>query len=408
MANPAQPRPSPSKPAASKPRPSKPHSVLALQGGGALGAYHIGAYQAMAEFGHEPTWFSGISIGAINAAIMAGNPPDKRLDALERFWHMISWPELLPATGLVDFDIWHNRFSNLRALAAGQPNFFRPRAVNPYLLTGLPTTEASFYDTAPLIETLRKLVDFDLINSGAVRLTLGATDVESGEVVYFDSAHPEKTGPIGPEHVLASGSLPPGFPAVHINGRHYWDGGCVSNSPAEAVVQDQPPGHTLIFMIDLWDAAGPAPTTMDEVMWRAKQIQYASRAHLLADALAMKANLRQAARRAARRAAGAAVETEPPRTLDVMHIIYHPGKSTIAFSDAEFSPSSIRERRESGYRDMVELLELRPWHEDAMLEAKAAMPDGGAVLHRVKGGRVFTHAAPGMGRAGDPKHRHGG
>jgi NTE family protein len=272
-------------------------------------------------------------------------------------------------------------------------------------MSTLPATEASFYDTSPLIETLRGLVDFDLINDGNVRLTLGATDVESGEVVYFDSAHPEKTGPIGPEHVLASGSLPPGFPAVQIQGRYYWDGGCVSNSPAEAVVQDQPAGQTLIFMIDLWDAAGTAPTTMDEVLWRAKQIQYASRGHLLADAVAMKANLRQAERRVAAMEAGQDAEHENQRTLDVMHIIYHPGPSIIAYSDAEFSRSSIRLRREAGYRDMVELLEKRPWHSDSALEAKAAVPKGGAVLHRVKAGRVFSHAAPGTGRVGEPKHR---
>lgn len=397
------------KPARHRQRYPDPCCVLALQGGGALGAYHIGAYQAMAEYGHAPTWFSGISIGAINAAIMAGNPPEKRLEALERFWEMISWPELMPHTGIVDIDIWHNRFSNMRALTTGQPHFFKPRAVNPYLLSNLPATEASFYDTGPLLETLRKLVDFDLINSGKVRLTLGATDVESGEVVYFDSAHPEKTGPIGPEHVVASGSLPPGFPAIQINGRYYWDGGCVSNSPAEAVVQDQPPGHTLIFMIDLWDAAGTAPTNMDEVMWRAKQIQYASRGHLLADALAMKANLRQAERRVAALEAGAEAKPDQNhRTLDVMHIIYHPGPSIIAYSDAEFSRSSIRLRREAGYRDMVELLDKRPWHADAMLEAKAAVPQGGAVLHRVKAGRVFSHAAPGTARSGEPKHRHEG
>lgn len=382
----------------------KPVCVLALQGGGALGAYHIGAYQALAEHGHAPDWVSGISIGAINAAIIAGNPPERRVARLEEFWDRISWPELLPHFGIVQLDIMKNRLSNLGAFMAGQPHFFRPRPVNPFLLSELATAEASFYDTTPLLATLRELVDFDLINDGPVRLTLGATNVETGEVVYFDSAHPERTGRIGPEHVLASGSLPPGFPAVLIDGQHFWDGGCVSNSPAEAVVQDQPPGHTLIFMIDLWDAAGRAPTTMDEVLWRAKQIQYASRGHLLADALAMKANLRRAEQRVAALEAGASGTGGNHRKLDVLHIIYHPGPSVIAYSDAEFSRSSIRLRREAGHKDMVDLLAKCPWQRDAAAEAAASVPPsaGGAVLHRVKGGRVVTHAAPGTGRSGDP------
>ena len=393
------------KPAAAR-AASKPTCVLALQGGGALGAYHIGAYEALAEHGFEPDWLSGISIGAINAAILAGNPPARRLERLEQLWEMISWPELLPHFGGLSLDIWHNRMSNLRALLAGQPNFFRPRSLNPFLATAVPPTEASFYDTGPMLETLRALVDFNLVNHGPVRLTLGATDVETGEVVYFDSK--DSPHPIGPRHVMASGSLPPGFPAVEIDGRYYWDGGCVSNSPAEAVVQDQPPGHTLIFMIDLWSASGKPPTTIDEVLWRAKEIQYASRGHLVADALAMKATLRHAERRAAALADGSpATEAERQRRnnhrrLDVMHIIYHPGRSHIANSDAEFSRGSIRLRRDAGYRDMAELLAQCPWQADGAAKAAAAAPPGGAVLHRVCSGEVFTHAAPGLGRSGDP------
>ena len=213
----------------------------------------------------------------------------------------------------------------------GQPHFFRPRPLNPLFAPAGPPTSASFYDTTPMIETLRRLVDFDLINAGPVRLTLGATDVETGQVVFFDSANRQK--PIGPAHVLASGSLPPGFPATEIDGRFYWDGGCVSNTPAEAVLDDQPQGHTLLFLIDLWNAAGPAPTTMSEVLWRAKQIQYASRGHLLAEHLAVKANLRQrrrglAARRegAGRRPTAGAAEPHGHGRLDIFHIIYQPGR----------------------------------------------------------------------------------
>ena len=251
-----------------------------------------------------------------------------------------------------------------------------------------------------MIETLRRLVDFDLINAGPVRLTLGATDVETGQVVFFDSANRQK--PIGPAHAPASGSLPPGF-ATEIDGRFYWDGGCVSNTPAEAVLEDQPKGHTLLFLIDLWNAAGPPPTTMSEVLWRAKQIQYASRGHLLAEHLAAKANLRHAAAAvAAARATGrSGTRPPPPRRaaagqgrLDIFHIIYQPGRDQIPNSDAEFSRSSIEERRAAGYHDMRALLAQQPWHAPAALAAASPEGGGGAVLHRVRKGKIETQAAP--------------
>ena len=378
--------------------PGKPTCVLALQGGGALGAYHIGAYQALAEHGFEPDWFLGISIGAINSAVLAGTPPAERVARLEELWRLISWPEVFRPMRLLPLDILHNTMSNAEALVMGQPRFFRPRPVNPFFAPAGAPTQASFYDTSPMLDTLRRSVDFDLINAGPVRLTLGATDVETGQVVFFDSAN--KKEPIGPAHVLASGSLPPGFPPTEIGGRYYWDGGCVSNTPAEAVLADQPPGHTLLFMIDLWNAAGPAPTTMNEVLWRAKQIQYASRGHLLAEHLAAKANLRHAARAAADAPDGEERGASAPRDhgrLDIFHIIYQPGRDQIPNSDAEFSRASIEERREAGYRDMRALLAQQPWHARAALAASREVPfQGGAVLHRVRQGRVETQAAPGL------------
>jgi NTE family protein len=384
--------------------PGKPTCVLALQGGGALGAYHIGAYQALAEHGFEPDWFSGISIGAINAAVLAGTPPAERVSRLEELWRLISWPEVFRPLRLLPLDILHNNLSNAEALVMGQPHFFRPRPVNPFFAPAGAPTQASFYDTSPMLETLRRLVDFDLVNAGPARLTLGATDVETGRPVFFDSANKEE--PIGPAHVLASGSLPPGFPPTEIGGRYYWDGGCVSNTPAEAVLADQPPGHTLLFMIDLWNAAGPAPTTMNEVLWRAKQIQYASRGHLLAEHLAAKANLRRAERTGAaaggpgREGRDASAAPDHGR-LDIFHIIYQPGRDQIPNSDAEFSRASIEERREAGYADMRALLAQRPWQAPAALAASREVPShgGGAVLHRVRQGRVETQVAPGLGPA---------
>ena len=387
-------------PAAAPPPPGgKPTCVLALQGGGALGAYHIGAYQALAEHGYEPDWFSGISIGAINSAILAGNRPENRLARLEELWQMISWPEVLQPLRLLPLEVLHNNLSNAEALLMGQPHFFRPRPVSPLFAPAGSPTQASFYDTSPMLETLARLVDFEFINKGPVRLTLGATDVETGDVVFFDSA--DKANPITPAHVLASGSLPPGFPATEVGGRFYWDGGCVSNTPAEAVVEHQPPGHTLIFMIDLWGASGPAPTTMNEVFWRAKQIQYASRGRFQAERLAMRANLHHAARlaeaKAARKGGGeadsavpASAHLEEGRRIDVMHIIYHPGPGQIPNSDAEFSRSSIQARREAGYKDMSELLAQRPWHQ------AETPPYLGAVLHHVARGQVMSRTTVGM------------
>ncbi len=256
-------------------RRQKPTCVLVLQGGGALGAYHIGVYQALHEHGFEPDWLCGISIGAINAAVLAGNPPEQRLAQLEALWQAISWPELLPHSANTAVQGFWNTLSNAQALAFGQPGFFTPRPINPFFSpSGTPATE-SFYDTAPLRQTLLEYADFARIGRDGTRLSVGVTDVEIGELAFFDST--TTPGGLAPEHVIASGSLPPGFAATEIGGRFYWDGACVSNTPLEAVLNDTPPGHTVAFVIDLWSAAGAAPTTMNEVLWRAKQIQYASR-----------------------------------------------------------------------------------------------------------------------------------
>jgi NTE family protein len=397
----------------------KPVCILALQGGGALGAYHIGAYQALAEQDFEPDWFSGISIGAINAAVLAGNPPEERLGRLEELWHAISWPELVMPSSLLPLASLQNSLSNAEALLLGQPNFFLPRPINPYLVPPGPPTTASFYDTSPLFGTLRRLARFDLINGKPeggkpdggkpngikqVRLTLGATDIETGDLVLFDNFRDVR--PIGPEHVVASGSLPPGFPATEVDGRFYWDGGCVSNTPLEAVIADPPPGHAVVFMIDLWSAAGALPTTIGDVLWREKQIQYASRTAAHVDAVATKVNLRHAMRlmkQAKLPEVDAAVPDETflrvGRRLDIVHIIYHPTEDQIPSSDAEFSRSSIAKRRQAGYDDMLLALKERPWH-------RAQKPAHlGAMVHRVKAGRVVTLPEPNLATTSDATGR---
>ncbi len=365
-----------------------------LQGGGALGAYHIGAYQALAEHNLHPDWIAGISIGAINAAIIAGNLPEDRVDRLGALWEAISWPDVPPALSLLTQKPWqtlHNMASNAEALLFGQPNFFTLRSVNPYLRPPSAPQDLSFYDPTPMVVTLRRFADFALINRRAVRLTLEATDLATGNLEYFDN-HRQA---IRPEHVLASGSLPPGFPATLVDGKPYWDGACVSNTPLDAVIEEPGHPHLVAFVIDLWDAAGPLPETMNDVLWRAKQIQYASRTAHHVDGVATKMNLRHAI--GLLRAAGAsqvpAVPDGPAHSmqrLDIVHIVYRPEIGEIANSDAEFSRNSIAARRAAGYRDMQAALTAAPWLRQ---ELPAHL---GALVHRVERGTVMTRPEPNL------------
>jgi len=234
----------------------------------------------------------------------------------------------------------------------------------------------SFYDTSPMIATLRRFADFDRINSRATRLSLGATNLATGELEFFDN-HKQT---LGPEHVLASGSLPPGFPATAVEGGLYWDGGCVSNTPLDALTGE--PGHPrmVVFMIDLWDPAGPLPTSMNDVLWRAKQIQYASRTTQQIEATVAKVNLRHAT--------GLLATPDDPalrdRRLDIVHVVYRPEAGQIPNSDAEFSRSSIAARRAAGYHDLQVALTAAPWLQQAM------PPHRGAMVHRVERGAVTT------------------
>jgi NTE family protein len=250
------------------------HEILVLQGGGALGAYHGGVYEGLAEAGHAPTWVVGVSIGAITAALIAGTPPERRVERLRAFWEQVSsysplaWPSWLDTMRPM-----LNAMSAGTVATFGSPGFFTPRMPPPYFAPPGTPGATSFYDTSPLKHTLEQLVDFDLLNSGAVRIALGCVNVRTGASVYFDS----KTTRIGPEHVMASGSLPPGFPAVEIDGEQYWDGGIVSNTPLNYVVDDKPLKTALIVQVDLFKATGDLPQNLDQVMERQKDIQYASK-----------------------------------------------------------------------------------------------------------------------------------
>src|SRR6202045_51030 len=255
--------------------------ALLLQGGGALGAYQGGVYEALAEADIHPDWIAGISIGAINGAIIAGNPPHARVDRLREFWTQVTssapWDWL--GNPFVDFsrsDITRNLLNQISAnLAAsfGAAGFFSARPLMPWLQPGGTLGATSFYDTKSLRDTLERLVDFDRINAGITRFSAGAVNVRTGNFAYFDST----THTIRPEHVMASGALPPGFPAIEIEGEHYWDGGLVSNTPLQWVVEQEPRRDTVAFQVDLWSAHGEFPRNMLEVMTREKEIRYSSR-----------------------------------------------------------------------------------------------------------------------------------
>ncbi|KNZ31703.1 MAG: patatin [Methylibium sp. NZG] len=251
--------------------------VLALQGGGALGAYQVGVYEAMHQAGIEPDWVVGTSIGAINGALIAGNPPERRLTRLRAFWDHVEQQIDVdgpfssgPFAGLG----WGNALANWATVAGGIPAFFKP---NPSVLAGTQANvgvdAAAYYDTGPLRETLSSLIDFDYLHEGSTRLTVGTVHVTSGALRYFDSREQRLTV----DHVMASGALPPAFPAVRIEGEAYWDGGIYSNTPIEAVLDDRPRRDALIFAVNVWQPDGPEPQSIWKVMGRQKEIQYASR-----------------------------------------------------------------------------------------------------------------------------------
>jgi len=247
--------------------------ILLLQGGGALGAYQSGVYDGLAIAGFMPDWVVGISIGAINAALIAGNPPEQRVDRLREFWDLVSSqaPYILPPA--MDFTRpIMNRMAAASAMSFGIPGFYVPRMPPPQFATKAVVTALSYYDTEPLRATLEKLVDFDRINAGGVRLSLGAVNARTGESVYFDSSNQKITA----SHVMASGALPPGFPAIEVDGEYYFDGGIMSNTPLIYVAEDFRM-NALIVQVDLFSGSGELPRSLEQVQERVKDIQFQSK-----------------------------------------------------------------------------------------------------------------------------------
>jgi NTE family protein len=349
--------------------------ALVLQGGGALGAYQCGVYEALHAAGLRPIWFAGTSIGAITAAILAGNAPERRIERLRDFWNTVCepaatlpWPSAtalrdalawLPPNGVLS--AWMGALSAAGALVQGQRGFFVPRALPPFAQQPGSAGATSFYDTAPLKSTLERLVDFDRINSDHVRLCIGATEVATGNVRYFDSA----TERIGPEHIMASGALPPAFPAVLIEGEPYWDGGIVSNTPLEYVLESSPRRDTLAFQVDLWSARGIVPRTLLDVLERQKDIRYSSRTRMGTDTVAARQRLRNALALLLDRLpkeqlpADLVADLQPwlcDRVFNVIHLIYRAKPYEEQFKDYAFGRTAMREHWAQGFADMERTL----------------------------------------------------
>jgi NTE family protein len=341
--------------------------ALVLQGGGALGAYQAGVYEALAEAGIYPDWVAGISIGAINGAIIAGNPREASIEKLRGFWECITtnpWRSSFEWTNGPTGDaarVWLNQLHAGLAVVAGTAGFFAPRYPPSWLYPSGTANATSFYDTCQLRDTLERFIDFDRLNASAIRLSIGAVNVRSGNFVYFDT----QTHKIGPEHIMASGALPPGFPPIEIEGEHYWDGGLVSNTPLQWIVEGRPRLDTLAFQIDLWSARGALPRNLAEVSTRQKDIQYSSRTRAGTDSFKRIQRLRRAAADLLdklpgdlRRSPEAALlrDVGDRKVYNIVHLIYRAKNYEGPAKDHEFSRGSMEEHWRAGYYDAVRTL----------------------------------------------------
>lgn len=366
--------------------------ALVLQGGGALGSYQAGVYQGLHEAGVRPNWYAGISIGAINVALIAGNPPERRIARLNEFWETVCRPNgpshailnLQSFAHMVASDEFRavaNALSATRTLLEGQQGFFNPRFPPPWMQA--PGTQAalSWYDTTMLRTTLERLVDFDLLNASDARVSVGAVSVETGNFTYFDSAKIR----IGPEHVMASGALPPGFPPVPIGKEAFWDGGLVSNTPLMHVIGSTPRHDTLAFQVDLWSARGPAPKHIFDVMERQKDIQYSSRTRLVTDTMLHLQRMRRIIRKLSERVppeqrdaklAEEIAELGCDKVFNIIHLIYRAKAQEGQAKDYEFGMTTMHEHWESGLVDIRRTLARPEWLE-------RPDPEVGVVTHDV-------------------------
>ena len=339
--------------------------VLVLQGGGALGAYQVGVYEALHDAGIEPDWVIGTSIGAINAAVIAGNRPADRIERLNAFWRHVEVPAY--SAGAFDWFGFGNMLANMTTLMRGIPAFFEP---NVAALRGAHASvgaeAAAYYSIEPLRETLSTLVDFASLNDSPTRLTVGAVNACTGAMRYFDSRKER----LCIEHVMASGALPPAFPAVRIDGAPYWDGGIYSNTPIEAVLDDKPRRDSLIFAVNVWHQTGPEPESIWQVMGRQKDIQYASRAdsHILRQKQLHR--LRHVIRELTKQVpAGKRTDAHVQElaswgcstTMHVVHLRAPRLRGEDHTKDIDFTPDGVRARREAGFADTLQMIRRAPW-----------------------------------------------
>jgi NTE family protein len=375
-----------------RPRPNFECIALVLQGGGALGAYQAGVYQALAEADLQPDWVAGISIGAINAAIIAGNPIETRVERLREFWELVTshdgrWHDVArgfsgasgdgaaanafhPLKWAGDFAAFFkgdfarslaNQMSANRALFWGVPGFFTPRQMTPWLWPDGSLEATSYYNTALLQSTLERLIDFDRINGDTTRLSVGAVNVRTGNFTYFDNTSRK----IEARHVMGSGALPPGFPAVEIDGEHYWDGGLVSNTPLRWVVEAHPPQDTLVFQVDLWCSRGEFPRNMTHVATRQKEIQYSSRTRAASDRFKELQRLRNAVARLLEKLPPELASSQEISDLrhfserkvwNLIQLIYRSKEYEGDSKDYEFSRQSMEDHWRAGYHDTIRTL----------------------------------------------------
>jgi NTE family protein len=341
--------------------------VLVLQGGGALGAYQAGLYEALQLCSYEPSWVAGISIGGINAAIIAGNAPEQRVARLREFWEQVSSTFLWkPLFGGDSERPVYTTLSSAWAAAFGIPGFFRPRVPSPLLSPATPPGELSYYSTRPLQLTLERLIDFDRINARQMRLSVGAVNVKTGNFTYFDNQKQK----IGPEHIMASGAIPPGFPPIEIDGEFYWDGGLVSNTPIQYVLDQETTRDLLICQVDLFPARGDMPETMMAAAEREKDIRYSSRTRMNTDMSLKEHQVKTALRALLDKLPKDLRGIREYRELEsftkenavtVVHFINRRRKSHTSVKDYEFSRVSMLDHWTAGREDAEASLNHREW-----------------------------------------------
>lgn len=345
-----------------------------FQGGGALGAYQVGAYRAIHEHGYRPNFLAGVSIGAINSAIIAGNSHKKQIEKLMEFWHTLVpdlWSDSLSVfNGFDHFRHFHNQVGALHSVFCGLKGFFSPRLIPPSEWVRDTPDKLSYYDTAELKHTLEKVIDFDRINSKEVTLSLGAVNIANGEMIFFNNQLTEIT----PEHIMASCSLPPGFPAVKIGDDYYWDGGIYANTPLVTVLDALPEEDTLCFVVDCFSLKGKLPETMDQVEERQKDIRYASHSRRLTNVYSSRQNLQGAISLLGQHLTPEAqndpeiqkiLELGNQKRFSVVHIIYRGTAFAHSFKDYNFGRSAVTLRLNTGYKDAISVLDKPEWQTES-------------------------------------------